>query len=134
MYIFYYYSFKIFSRFWLVKTTRIIHPNQLLNCHIEPMMSKLCQKCRNFSYGTVILIKLLTEVVLCCFGCLSKMVELSGRTLYSFDGKILSKNVTWSGRSQLDGQYLLFGVAIFADLSRPLSAKFPEKDALSIWT
>ena len=25
-----YYSFKIFSRFWLVKTTRIIHNNQLL--------------------------------------------------------------------------------------------------------
>ena len=27
---YYYYSFKIFPRFWLVKTTRIIHHNQLL--------------------------------------------------------------------------------------------------------
>ena len=34
------YLFKIFPRFfWLVKTTRIIHHNQL--CHIEPMMSKV---------------------------------------------------------------------------------------------
>ena len=59
-----YYSFKIFSRFWLVKTTRIIHHNQLspnlerifaiLNqwrqtCSppkiIEPMTSKWRQKC-----------------------------------------------------------------------------------------
>ena len=44
----YYYSFKIFSRFWLVKTTRIIHHNQLLFtkfgknlCHIESMTSKV---------------------------------------------------------------------------------------------
>ena len=28
---YYYYSFKIFPRFWLVKTTRIIHHNQLLS-------------------------------------------------------------------------------------------------------
>ena len=60
-----YYSFKIFSRFWLDKTTRIIHHNQLLfakfgkNLHhiesmtskvqppkiIEPMKSKWRQKC-----------------------------------------------------------------------------------------
>ena len=44
----YYYSFKIFSRFWLVKTTRIIHHNQLLFTkfgknlrHIESMTSKV---------------------------------------------------------------------------------------------
>ena len=44
----YYYSFKIFPRFWLVKTTRIIHQNQLLLTkfqknlsHIEPMTSKV---------------------------------------------------------------------------------------------
>ena len=43
----YYYSFKIFPRFWLVKTTRIIHHNQLLFTkfgknlrHIESMTSK----------------------------------------------------------------------------------------------
>ena len=57
-----YYSFKIFPRFWLVKTTHIIHRKQLLltensvilnqwrqKCSplqiIEPLMSKWCQKC-----------------------------------------------------------------------------------------
>ena len=46
--IFSYYSFKIFSRFWLVKATRIIHNNQLLFTkfgknlrHIESMTSKV---------------------------------------------------------------------------------------------
>ena len=44
----YYYSFKIFPRFWLVKTTRIIHHNQLLFTkfgkklrRIESMTSKV---------------------------------------------------------------------------------------------
>ena len=44
----FYYSLKIFPCFWLVKTTHIIHHNQLLFtkfennlCHIEPMMSKV---------------------------------------------------------------------------------------------
>ena len=43
-----YYSFKIFPHFWLVKTTHIIHHNQLLFtkfgknlCHIESMTSKV---------------------------------------------------------------------------------------------
>ena len=43
-----YYSFKIFSRFRLVKTTRIIHDNQVLFTkfgehlrHIESMKSKV---------------------------------------------------------------------------------------------
>ena len=50
----YYYSFKIFSRFWLVKTTRIIHNNQLLFTkfgknlrHIERMTSKV-QPAKNY--------------------------------------------------------------------------------------
>ena len=44
----YYYSFKIFPRFWLVRTTSIIHHNQLLFSkfgknlrHIESMTSKV---------------------------------------------------------------------------------------------
>ena len=43
-----FYSFKMFLRFWLIKTTRLIHHNQLLLtkceknlCHIEPMTSKV---------------------------------------------------------------------------------------------
>ena len=46
--IIYYYSFRIFPRFWLVKTTRTIHHNQLLFTkfgknlrHIESMTSKV---------------------------------------------------------------------------------------------
>ena len=45
---YFYCSFKIFSRFWLVKTTRIIHHNQLLFTkfgknlrHIESITSKV---------------------------------------------------------------------------------------------
>ena len=48
VYISNYYSFKIFPRFWLVKSTRIIHHSQLLLpkfgknlCHIEAMTSKV---------------------------------------------------------------------------------------------
>ena len=61
-YIFNYYSFEKYPRFWVGKTTRIIHHNQplltkfgknfvILNqwrqklCHIEPMTSKWRQKC-----------------------------------------------------------------------------------------
>ena len=44
-----YYSFKVFPRFWLVETTRIIHHNQLLFAkfgkkklrHIESVTSKV---------------------------------------------------------------------------------------------
>ena len=49
-----YFSFKIFSRFWLVKTTRIIHHNQLLFTkfgknlrHFESMTSKV-QPAKNY--------------------------------------------------------------------------------------
>ena len=49
----YYYSFKIFPRFWLVKTRRIIHHNHAATvnqiwkefCRIEPMTSKWRRKC-----------------------------------------------------------------------------------------
>ena len=48
-----YYSFKIFPRFWLAKSTRIIHHNQLLKTKIiwknfafnEPMTSKVQLSC-----------------------------------------------------------------------------------------
>ena len=48
-----YYSFKIFPRFWLAKSTRIIHHNQLTDAQIwknsafnEPMTSKVQPSCR----------------------------------------------------------------------------------------
>ena len=43
-----YYSFKIFPRFWLVKTTRIIHHNQLLWTKFEEnfvLLNQWRQKC-----------------------------------------------------------------------------------------
>ena len=40
-----YYSFKIFPRFWLVKTTRIIHHKQLLLTKNSVIMNQWRQKC-----------------------------------------------------------------------------------------
>ena len=80
-----YYSFKILPRFWLVKTTSIIHHNQLLFtkfgknfiiCHIEPMTSKWSQKCSLVAgYWTVDRENLGTR--LSCFAGWTKMAELS---------------------------------------------------------
>ena len=44
----FYYSFKIFTRFWLAKSTRIIHHNQLLMTNfgrILRLMNRWRQKC-----------------------------------------------------------------------------------------
>ena len=51
----YYYSFKIFTRFWLGKAMCIIHHNQRLNCHIELMTSKWRHWFNNLSCWTIIL-------------------------------------------------------------------------------
>jgi len=40
-----YYSFKIFARFWLVKTTLIIHHKQLLLTKNSVILNKWRQKC-----------------------------------------------------------------------------------------
>ena len=44
----FYYSFKIFPQFWLAKSTRITHHNQLLMTKFRRILSstrKWCQKC-----------------------------------------------------------------------------------------
>ena len=96
----YNYSFKIFPRFWLGKTTRIIHHNQRLNCHIKPMTSKWRHRFNNFSYWTVDRGNLGTG--LSCFGCLNKMEELSGghctRLTAKYCLKTYSKNSERSTR------------------------------------
>ena len=96
-----YYSFKIFPCFWLDKTTRIIHHNQRLTCHIEPMTSKWRHRFKQNGGNGV-------------------------RKLYSFHGEVLSKNIARTARSQLVGQHLLFGVYLktWADLFLP---NFPKK-------
>ena len=110
-----YYSFKIFPHFWLVKTTNIIHHNQLL----------LIKFGRNFvtlngwrlndikSAAWLQVIEALNEktwgpgwVVLVVR---TKWQNCHG-TFHSFQGKILSKNIVRTARRQLDRQYLLFGV------------------------
>ena len=102
---------KIIPRFWLGKTTRIIHHNQLLNCHIEPLTEETCGR------GWVVLV-------------VWKLFEQNGgavgRTLYSFHSEILSKNIARTARSQLNGQHLLFGVYLqsWADL---YLLNFPKK-------
>ena len=112
----FYYSFKIFSRFWLVKTKRIIHHNQLLNCHIEPMTWKWRQKCRNLLYWTVDRENIGTR--LSCFGSLNKWRNCRAEHCARFTSKYLSKNIARTARSQLDGQHLLSGVYLqtWADL------------------
>ena len=125
---YYYYSFKIFPRFWLGKTTRIIHHDQLLNSHIELMTSKWRHRFNNLSYWTVILNrwprKPGDEVEL--FWLFEQNGWTVGRTLCSFHGEILSKNMARTAKSQLDGQHLLFGVYLqtLADL---YLLNFPKK-------
>ena len=135
-----YYSFKMFSCFRLVKTTRKIHHNQ-------PLLTK-------FGKNFVILNRWRQNDVKSA-AWLQVIEPLTGKTwrrgwvvlvvwtkwrnnrgtFYSFYGEILSKNIARTARRQLDGQHLLFAVwSIFVDLSRPLSPKLPDKGALSIWT
>ena len=120
----FYYSFKIFPLLWLVKTTRIIHHNQLLLTKFgksfimlsrwrqnEPLTVKIWGRGWVFwqlkqNYGTV------------------------DGTFYLFHGEILSKNMARTAWRRTTSAIW----SIFADLNRPLSPKLPDKDALSIWT
>ena len=119
-----YYSFKIFPGFWLVKTTHIIHHNQLLltkfgkNFVILNWWSQNDVKSAAWSQ----VIEPLTErtwgrgwVVL----LVRTKWRNCRRTFYSFHGEILSKNIARTARRQLDGQHLLFGVYLqtWADLN-----------------
>ena len=75
-----YYSFKIFPQFWLAKSTRLIHHNQLLMTkfgRILTLTRKWRQKCSVFAgWGTVNREDLGT--MLSCFGCeLKKMADIS---------------------------------------------------------
>ena len=83
------------SQFWLAKSTRIIHHDQLLNCHWTVKLNRWLRKPGD-------------EVEL--FRLFEQNGGTVGRTLYSFHGEIFSKNIARTTRSQLDGQHLLFGV------------------------
>ena len=109
-----YYSLKIFPHLWLVKTTHIIHDNQLLltkfgkNFLIEPMTSKWCQKC-----SLLQIIEPLTEKTLgqdwVVLVVRTKWQNCRG-TFYSFHGETLPKNIARTARRHFDRQHLIFGV------------------------
>ena len=102
-----YYSFKIFARFWLAKSTHIIWRNFALN---ELMASKVQCSCRlRHRYRENLGMRL------SCFNCENNNGETFCVTFYSFHDDLLSKNIA---RRQLDGQNLLFG-AIWSIFWRP---------------
>ena len=104
-----YYSFKIFPRYWLAKSTPINSPKPTTDDQIwknfvfnEPMTSEVQHSCRlrhryREDLGTRF----------SCFGCENKNSRTFCGTFYSFHYDLLSKNLA---RRQLDGQNLLFGV------------------------
>ena len=60
------------------------------------------------------------------------MAEQWEETFYSFHGEILSKK---NGNGKTTTQLTKSAIwSIFANLNTPLSPKFPDIDALSIWT
>ena len=99
-----YYSFKIFPRFWLAKSARIIHNNQLLMTKFERILCltrKWRQKCSVLAgKGTVNREDLGTR--LSCFGCENK----KWGTFHSFQeydlGKVIAKNMPRRARTQLE--------------------------------
>ena len=80
-FIYHYYSFKIFPQFWLAKSTRIIHHNQLLMTkfgRILCLTRKWRQKCSLLQVNAPLTEKTWDEVELFSFW------KLKWRTLHSF--------------------------------------------------
>ena len=101
-----YHSFKIFLRFWLAKITRIIHHNQLLLTKFGRILPYWTDDVK--SAVNLQIIEPLTEKTLRRGWVVFEVSN--GGTLYSFHGKLLSKNITRTARRQLDRRHLLFGV------------------------
>ena len=119
-----YYSFNIFPRIWLVKTTRIIHHNQPLLTKFEKNFVMLNRWRQNDVKSAALLqvIELLTEKTW-GRGWVILVIRTKWRncrgTFSSFHCEILSKNIARTARRQLAGQHLLFGVYLqtWADLN-----------------
>ena len=111
------YSFKIFPLFWLVKTTPIIHHNQLLLTKFGKNFVILNRWRQNDvqSAAWLQVIEPLTEKTW-GRGWVALLVRTKWRNclgiFYSFHGEILSKNMARTARRQLDGQHLLFGIIL----------------------
>ena len=109
-----YYSFKIFPQFWLGKSTRIIHHNQLLMTKFERILCltrKSRQKCSLLQVKAP-----LTEKTWgrrwAVFVVKAKMADTSlvlrVRTTAGTKGEIMAKNIAKTARIQLGGRHLLF--------------------------
>ena len=125
----YYYSFKIFLRFWLAKITRIIHHNQLLLTKFGKILPYWTNDVK--SAAKLQIIEPLTKKT---WGRVWVVFEVSnGRTFYSFHSELWSNK--HSKNSKKRTQQMTSDIrSIFAHLGSPLSPKLPDKDALSIWT
>ena len=109
-----YYSFKIFPKFWLAKSTRIIHHNQLLMTkfgRILCLTRKWRQKCSPLQVKVPLPRRPGDEVELFW------LWKQKWRTLPSFQeyelqlevGEIIAKNIAKTVRRQRGGRHLLFG-------------------------
>ena len=70
-----YYSFKIFPRFWLVKTTRAIHHNQLLFTKFgknSVLLNLWCQKCSPLQIIELFDVKLVIDLLQLTHGLLNQ--------------------------------------------------------------
>ena len=132
----FYYSFKIFTRFWLVKTTRIILHNQLLltkfgkNFMILHRWRQNDIKCAAWLQ----VIEPLTEKTLGRGSvALTENDWTVGGTFYSFHGEILSW--TTHGKNSMKTDDICYLEYICrSEQTFPFSPKLPDKDALWIWT
>ena len=105
-----YYSFKIFSRFWLAKSPRLIHHNQLLMTKFGRFLC-LTRKWKNTAFSQVK--APLTEKTW-GRGWVVLVVNLkNGGHFTRFKSKKLgekiTKNMARTARRQLEGRHLLFG-------------------------
>ena len=106
------YSFKIFPQFLLVKSTRILHHNQLLMTKFGKILCltrKWRQKCSPLLVKASLPRRPGDEVEL--FGCEKKMADISlvSKELQLELGEIIAKNMANTARRQLWGRHLLFG-------------------------
>ena len=115
-----YYSFKIFFRFWLAKSTLLIHHNQLLMTkfgRILCLTRKWRQKCsplqvnaplteKTWGRGWVVVV------------VKTKMADTSLVSRVRL-GEIIAKNIAHTARRELGGRHLSAIWRLFSELDKP---------------
>ena len=102
----YYYSFKIFLRFWLAKITRIIHHNQLLLTKFGKILPYWTNDVK--SAAKLQIIEPLTKKT---WGRVWVVFEVSnGRTFYSFHSELWSNKHSKNSKKRTQQMNLIFGV------------------------